>query len=331
MANTKFFLLISTLCLILTPIAIANSNAEIKIQAIGLDNENYQAKFVITNRETKQQTQGFSNLNELFINVDEGYYFIELLLNSQSTKGYDYYGSKNFFASEQTNEIKIHMFPISTLEITTKYQNQKPIRNVLVNIRCENKYGLQEYFYTDDMGLLVIKELPIGRCVVRVAHEDEVLKEIITLERGELKELNFYFQKEKNNLFPLILFIILGLITIFIILKKQKKLTKKETKIKNQKEEQSKEKTEEQKQESNEHFREDVFKVLNKKEKKIVEFLLQRRDENIYQAKIVHGTTIPKTTLAKILPELERKNIVEIEHQGKVKKVKLTAWFKKEE
>ena len=330
MANIKFFLAILILLLISTPLAFANPNTEIKIHATGTDKEDYQAKFLIINRETKQEIQGFSNLKELFINLDEGPYFIELLLNNEATRGYDYYGSKNFFASEQKNEVKIHVFPISTLEITTQYKNKKPISNVLVNVRCRNKYGLQEYFNTDDMGVLVIKELPIGKCVVRAAHKDEVLKEIINLKRGELKEINFKFQKEKNNNFLLTIFIIILLLAIYVILKKRNEPNKKVTKSKKYKEEQNEETSKERKQETKE-FREDAFQVLNKKEKKIVEFLLEQENENIYQAKIVHATNIPKTTLAKILPLLEAKNIVEIEQHGKVKKVKLTPWFKKED
>lgn len=307
-----FLVFILLFFLVASSLASANDNLETQINLLGFDEANYQVSFLIVNLETNEEKKGFSNKDELFLSLDRSLYSLELLLNNENTEGYDYFGSEIFLLSEESQEVDVLVFPVSNLEIKLS-DGKKNLRNVLVYVRCKNKYGDQGYFYSDEMGFVLIRP-PVGKCLVRAAYEDEVLTESVKLNKGEMIELSFVFQRDKNNfLFWTLFFIVIFLALLFVA----KRVLISDVKTKNIS------------KKNDEPYRKDAFIALSSKEKKIVSFLLEQK-EVVYQAKIVYGTKIPKTTLAKILPELENKKIVEVEKVGKAKKVKLTPWFKKE-
>jgi uncharacterized membrane protein len=77
--------------------------------------------------------------------------------------------------------------------------------------------------------------------------------------------------------------------------------------------------------------KEDIITALDRKEKDVIRFLIKELSdkESISQSKIVYGLGMAKTSLTRILMNLEAKNLIKIEKIGKLKKISLSEWFKK--
>ena len=69
---------------------------------------------------------------------------------------------------------------------------------------------------------------------------------------------------------------------------------------------------------------ENVLKMLNESEKRIIEMLEQRGE--ITQAFIYKSTRLPKTTLSRLIKGLEQRNIIDTRIDGRVKWIKLKEW-----
>ena len=69
-----------------------------------------------------------------------------------------------------------------------------------------------------------------------------------------------------------------------------------------------------------------VLKTSNENEKKVLEYLISNGNKST-SSKIRHDLKIAKTTLSRILDRLEKKKILELEREGKLKKVKIADWL----
>jgi len=71
---------------------------------------------------------------------------------------------------------------------------------------------------------------------------------------------------------------------------------------------------------------EKVLATLNENEKNIVNYLLDHNNSS-FQANIRHSLGIPRTTLARSIEQLQKKNIISVEKHGKSVKITLTDFF----
>lgn len=319
---TFFKILIIIFIIINLTNTIATEEKTIKFNFITIEEEldNVNAIYTIKNIHTNQEIKGASKAYDLTIILTQGIYDVHILLDNTNTKGYDYYAQTQIMILLETEEINLDIFTIGSAEITTKNEKNEFLSNTLIRIICTGKYGDTGYYYTDELGILLLKKIPEGECEIRTAHRDEIINKKINVQKGELHKIEFIFksQEKQTKISSLIIILLINLAIILIITtyiiytrivkKTKKELTKKEP----------------------EKYKEDVYKVLLTKEKNIVNYLLEHKQKEIYQAKISRELKIPKTTLSKILTSLEAKNIITIEKIGKAKKIKLTPWFQNE-
>jgi hypothetical protein len=359
-SNILRFANIIFLCIIMLLIQstqLVSSEKSTELVILGVSEETHNLKYFVKNLNTNEEFAGFSKVSDFQFLVPVGVYFVEMFLDVQTTKSFDYFYTGNILITNETSEVNLFFLPVGALELFVLDTSGRAISNVLVHIRCDKNHGSQGYFNTDEMGVLLLENLPNVDCFVRTAHKDIVLSESITIEKGSIKELSFVFPAEKNNsllLTIMLLLIIVGVLFLLfyflfkklILISSDNKIMKKQVLVKrvsakkaNNDDNKKDDRDDDAGDKDNTvvvgtlNFREDALSVLNAQEKRIVNFLINSEIEKneVYQAKIVHALSIPKTTLAKILPILESKKIILIEKIGKAKKVKLTPWFKKED
>ncbi|MFT4304492.1 MAG: helix-turn-helix transcriptional regulator [Candidatus Woesearchaeota archaeon] len=325
MCKKRFILKkILILCLIfISFISIVNAEEkELNVNFIGLkdDFSNGIVYFNLRQITTNERFEGYSQLKEFKLHLKQGLYNLEIWIDEELSEGFDYYTNENIFIYEETEDLDLIVNPIGGIEISITDNRGRALENIIIHIRCDKNYGNRGYFESDSLGMFFLKDLAVGECIIRTADSEQLLRKKVEIEKGKIKEINFVF-KDNNTNYDLFFIIILIIFIIVLIIIFKKKIIKLNINKENIIEEKS-------------EIKEDAYNVLNQQEKKIIDFLIEEEKDNnkpIYQAKIVHGTKIPKTTLSKILPILESKNIIKIEKIGKTKTIKLSSWFKNKE
>jgi len=247
---------------------------------------------------------------------------IVITIDLPETPSVDFFGKLNIqndlFESE-----KIIILPTGTMDLTIVDKNGRPVKDVSVRIDCEKRYGVQGRFITDEFGVIKANYLPVGNCNIRAAYGDSFKTSNININQGETiqQEIKFSSLKLKTNKYSIvsiiIFLVILSILAIYFLRKKDKPTIKKEKSTKEPNTE--------------------LFSVLSKKEVLILEFLInvtkkESRINNktkseifVSQSKIVHEAGIPKTSLTRVLHLLESKKLIIIEHIGKSKRIYLSS------
>ena len=247
--------------------------------------------------------------------LNSGSYEITLKIDDLTTSGKDYF--IEFKKEINANyEGRLYLLPIGSIRGIVYDNKKEVIKEAIVNFDCIGDYGDFKNKVTDESGSFSSYWLPAGSCKISAISDDEVGYEQITLSKGELKNIEIVLSKRlssKNKIYFGIIIIIFLILIYFILSKKIKKYDiiketpkKDASKLTNR--------------------QDDIIKTLKEKENNIVDFLLKNNNESA-SSKIRYGLGIPKTSLSRVLLGLEFKNIIKIEKIGKLKKIKLTAWF----
>lgn len=182
---------------------------------------------------------------------------------------------------------------------------------------AEIKFDCMEGSFTaDKFGTFSVSNVPSGPCRVFAAFRDGGGFELVDIQSNQttyvelkLDKTIVNLPKQRNYLLPVLLFVVFVLIVLaYKFWKKEKRLEKVV------------------KAESHSARILDILKTLKPKERSVVEFLLQSKNE-CSQSRIRHSTGLARTSLARCLTDLEGKNIVAVERLGKLVKVRLTDWF----
>lgn len=295
---------------------------------------------ITINIDGKDITKTLDSNGTISLNITEGKQ-IELTADSTKTPGKDYYN-----AIEYAGEKEILLFPAASLRGIVKDSLDNIVGFAELKFACKPLPKINHPLQADKFGTFSTIT-PTGKCKVYASYENALGFEEITLEQGELRDIEIKLDKtivtikEKKNyavygLVALIAAAIIITIIYFAIRRKKARNTakeaKKETKQTRKKEtalekEEGKETKPENKQEQKVSKRsEDIIKTLNPKEKEVVNYLQLNKGE-INQANIRHNTGIPRTSLSRIMISLENKNIIKVRKEGKAVKVSLTDWF----
>lgn len=261
--------------------------------------ESLNQQFKLTGSSTLDQESSFLLiLEDLTFNIN-------LFLNRHGTEFYDYFGTSTFHPS-LSNQVTIFLSPIGSLKITLDDSKLDDV----IRITCDKNYGASGLFVVDNLRVLKLNNVPTGVCEVRATYEDKIIVHEVSVEKGELTEFNFKIEdNSRNYLFFFYSFLIAFLVVIVFLF----------TKIYFKEDEINKKSVKEDIELNQEFKSPDFLKFLDKKERKVVEFLLDKDYAN--QASIVYGCNIAKTSLIRVLKKLEAKNIVKIEKIGKTKKI----------
>lgn len=249
------------------------------------------------------------------------FYEFIIFFDDAETQGFDYFG-KVSSSIDISKNIPVHMFPVGSLRVIISDGAGKPIQNALVRIDCENNRGQQGYFSTDEFGMVEARFVPEGECVVRAAFEDFVISKNVSVYKGSKEGVSLvfsdYYQRKFSFWWIVVAFFVFASVAYAIFRgKKTYKIDsvgKKTTK-------------------------EDIITALSDQEKKVVRFMLEEQEKSVVeggrirdfylnQAKIIYGAKIPKTTLVRLLKGLENKQILIVENEGKIKKIRFSEWFR---
>lgn len=331
---TLGFVFIIGLILLNSVIAQTHSSDQAKVE-LNLQNVVFSEDLIYNYKildKNEIVSEGITSVNGgfLYLEVPKGYYHIKILVDDPKTEGNDYYGIKSdFFPLRNDEVLSFSLFEVGSLNILIEDLKGTPIENALIRIDCEKKYGQQGYYDSDNFGIVSLDYLPVGQCIIRAVYEDFLGKQIVAIHRGATTDATIVFDGSIKNdfnwlLFVVIVIIIFGLALLFMFEKNKKSKFN----------ENQNEPNHEQAYETSSSNKEDIIKVLNKKEKLVVNFMLEKKSEHsgknefyVSQADIVYGAGIPKTSLMRVLSSLEEKKIVLVERMGKLKKVSFSPWF----
>lgn len=222
------------------------------------------------------------------VELDEGQYKIIILKNDNSTDGYDYAYEEYV---DDTTTITPSYEEVGTLFI--RVRDKGPVKGAFIRTICNEKISTQQYYRTNEHGNLEDKHHPTGSCRITVAYEDTEIRRNIELEQGKYKEVTFR-QESYWWIYPIIiLFLALLLFTASRVLAARKK-------------------------------KDAAF--LSEKEKAIVEYMTQNlrgkpHEFYLHQHQLSRGTDIAKTTLMRVIEQLEKKDVVKVVREGKAKRI----------
>ena len=265
-------------------------------------------KIISINLPDKELTKQIDSNGTLNLNIQEGQK-VEFTVDNIETSGKDYYGSIVYDGEEE-----VLLFPIASVRGIVKDSLDNIVSYADLKFACKPLPKIKHPSTSDNFGTFSTIT-PTGKCKIYASYESALgFKEII-LEQGELRDVEIKLDKTIVS-FPtktyayagvgilIIAIIAVAAIIVYLVTRKKTKpkVDKKETKSK------------------------DVLPTLNKKEKEIVSFLEMNNGKSL-QAQIRHHTSIPRTSLARIIKGLEDKNILQVRKEGKAVRIKLTDWF----
>ncbi len=258
------------------------------------------------------------------IDLSPGSWNIDAKVDLPKTPGYDYFGEQTISTDKSKTET-MFLVPGGTLRGTVVDNLDNVVGLAELKFDCPSA-SMQYPSSTDKFGIFIIEWLPLGTCAISARYGKAVGSQTITITQGEVANIEIKLDKTivtKTDAtvwsIPVIATIVIIIMIILIKRSKQKKIKPAKTTIKQKPTKKTKKEPEVNKRAH------DIIKTLNAREKQVVEFLLQNPDTS--QAKIYNNTGIAKTSLARILQSMTHKNIITTEKIGKLKKVKLTAWF----
>ncbi len=286
--------------------------------------------------------------------LKQGTHTFKIEADDKNTTVPDYYGTQKFDVESNSTQF-INLYPVGLLRGFVKDKLDNIIPYADLKFECITSVIIEVPAHTDKFGFFKVENSPIGTCKILANYEDGIGITEVEVKQGELSDITINIDKTlvKKGTNPwrivsIILVVLLvvgygGYILYNIVYKKyQSKLKSNSSKQTSKlKASVSAKKLKESSKSSNvfveplnhkteassdSKVSEAILKTLNSKEKAIVEFLLSNSNK-ASQAQIRHNTSIPRTSLTRVLQSLEAKKIINIERQGKMVKVELTDFF----
>ncbi len=287
--------------------------------------------------DLKIESKKFIDINGVVnYKLSPGFWKVEVLVDNPRTPIPDYHGivtldvPKGFEIVEQT----VYIEKVGFVDGFVTDEKGSLVKNAEVNLKCGDKFSTETT--SDDYGSFDFGIVPVGDCKVSAKANEQVGFQKVNVGVGNLTEVSVSLDSSFLATTPVYYFVIVIIIFVivayFVVRISKKKFKKKKGAVVNTVTEINVEPQETIVKEisigpTGLNLRaKDLIKTLNAKEKKIVQFLLDHDDKGS-QARIRDSTGIPKTSLARLLDNLESKNIIRIEKIGKLKKVYLTDWF----
>ncbi|MDO8627508.1 MAG: hypothetical protein Q7K42_03520 [Candidatus Diapherotrites archaeon] len=323
--------ILAILCLFLFSGVFAETSQFILKDSVS--GEKIQNKLAMIEINGEKSIKFIKELGVLQIELPEENSVLKILVDSPDTNGKDYYLKTT--VSKTNSEQELLLFPASSIKGSVKDKFDNVVSNADLDFDCQELIEFDFPTKTNNFGAFSIDAFPLGECKISATFGEGIGFQKVSLAQGELKEVEIKLDKsilpakkeddflQLAGLGAILLVLIAGIFFFF----SQKKTTKPENiKITLKKTETVLEKTEAKTESTLTKRAQEVLPTLNEKEQEIVKFLFAN-NHSVMQAKIIFGIGIPKTTLSRILYNLEQKNLITIEKLGKTKKIALTKWI----
>lgn len=301
----------------------------LKDAVTGKEVNNVLMNLVIKNEDTSEERtiSSFLKKSSFSLTLEKGNYKIKFMIDDITTNGKDYYAIYGVNLDKNVKE-EVILLPVGSIQGSVLDNLNNLVPKTSLKIECDKDYGELGEITSDKFGSFKSLYLPVGECKITAKFNSAVGSDKVVIEQGKTKDIAIKLDKSaiggsSSFLFYGIIFVLLIVLFFFSrkFLKKRRGSKKEEMDVK----------PVETKKEAKESRRqEDLMKTLNDREKKVVRHLLDN-DNKSTQAKIRHEVGIPKTSLIRVFTSLENKKILSVEKFGKLKKIKLTAWFLEKE
>lgn len=276
------------------------------------------------------------------LNLDKGEYYIEFKYdNILLGTGKDLYSKMSFDVYDNFST-DVYMLPVGSVQGIVLDNKGKFVANATIIADCVAEYGIQGDNYANYLGTFSYNYIPTRNCRIIARYDGMTGYTDIFVKKGELQQITIVLDKEilskKYILWGVSLGTIMLILLAYIVfhvhkkkiqsresIKNVKKTVRKRTKRTSDKKENTQAVEKDKTANKRSH---DIIQTLRGREKTIIQFMLE--NDNVPMSKIYYGTGIPKTSLVRILDDLESRNILKMEKIGKMKRVSLTEWFKEE-
>ncbi|MBN1645991.1 hypothetical protein JW868_03040 [Candidatus Woesearchaeota archaeon] len=271
--------------------------------------------------------------------LSAGMHRLVFIADRLETGGADYFFEANFnLVANDTYEVMF--LPCGSIDGNVLTDDGRAVPEAEIEVTCAREYGLQGTYKADEFGTYMIKALPVGKCTLKAQLGDRkgVAKADIIL--GEIAEVDIILNKDRAVLLwaiVILLSVLILLLVVYIFRKpRAKTLSDQKHAVVAKPRKTSSERARDQAivnvkttvEEASSDFPsrlKDVTETLNRREKAIVQALIGKSPQS--QNAIVHKTLIPKTSIVRILENLESKKVLTVKKEGKSKKIALTDWI----
>lgn len=296
---------------------------------------NVEQGYVITTRDL------IDSDGRITLDLDPGIYEFELGVDFEGTEGFDYYGESLITVRDEEVGLTVGVQPVGGLVINFIDRDGNPVTDTTLRIDCGANHGVQETADADRFGFVRLDYLPVGQCEFRATSQDFFISYVTSIEQGQRENIALRFDELHvgsgfNGLLVfsfLSLFVGLGIGAFLFYRFGKDRLFgfDREVDVVDDVEEVDGEPVVQEEKELSD-VKKGILLGLRGREKKVVKYLISQENEKgdrlkLSQAKLVRGTGIPKTSLARIVDSLDSKNILDVEKVGKLKKIGLSEFF----
>ena len=306
-----------------------------------ISNVTLQIREVNLNTNKNLTITEYITTNVIDLYLTGGEYEITLIIDDDQTEGKDYYAFEKIEVAADKNDT-IYFFPVASIRGTVVDRLENILNDAEIKLSCDKDFIPQEQIITDKYGNFMITAVPTGNCIITASHKDSFEQQHLAFNKGDLETIRLKLEdavQPGSSEFSLALFGIIVLLAVigagiaywfFIYHKEELPAQEIPKEIQITQRLQSRRKKRTNKKPSTQSALplrvEHILPTLRERERVVVQFLLANNGIST-QARIRHGTKIPKTSLMRILETLKTKNIVAIDVTDIAKTVKLTAWF----
>ena len=282
----------------------------------------------------------------LRLELSEKNYLFEVYADDPESPGVDYYDSFVLEVSGSTVNEVVYLYPGASLRGFVKDELDFTIADAELNVECTGPTPLDYPSKTDNFGSFHLSFIPQGNCFIYGSHNGALAVGELAVSQGEDVYLELSLDDAQiaaqNSFGVWILFVVVALLAFAFVLLflfynsktkggKREKSSLKEKGVVGQSNLLNSQENGAGQDEGDENLSpkgEAVFAVLRGNERKVIAFL-KSQEKPIYFSKIHYKANISKSSLFKALNSLEKRGIVEMFKEGRVKKVTLSAWMKK--
>jgi len=281
----------------------------------------------LSNQDTGQIVNSlhFSQSGDFDLKLSAGRWVGTLGIDEASTLGSDFFSNVDLKVSGDRDYTPL-LVSVGSIQGEVYDENGRVVTGASIKVQCQ-QYIVGEV-ESDDYGVFLAEYIHPGECKISALHNNDVGDTTVEIKGGTVTNADVTLDKQtsQGNVGFLIgaglVILMFGLLYFGVLNKGKLKGTKPAV----EQLESSKEITPEVKKVFTNQRIDDVLKTLQGREKAVVTFLLENNTKST-QAKILYGTNIPKTSLMRIFDALAARNILDIQKEGKAKKIKLTNWL----
>lgn len=282
--------------------------------------------FVALSVEGKDYYYFLNKDESLKLYINPGRYQLKFLISDPKTNGFDYYGTTSLTVSEKKVVDVVYLSPVGSVSGFIKDRNDNVVGGASLKFECSSMATVKYPDKADKFGSFLVDAVPVGSCKVYASFDGIIGIKEFNLKQGEAVSVDIQLNKPLSSkktwysgwwFFLAIFVVVLVIFLIGIIFKSKSTIKPKKAVNRENPEEKGLIGSRAQ----------DILNTLRDNEKKIVEFLAEYK-EPVHLSRIHYKTGISKGSLFRNLRSLEYKKVVESFAEGRVRKIKLSDWFK---